>query len=134
MQNDNDLSELRAAASRLEADPFFMAWALANYQMELRANDQQLAKELDCDVDALTTLAFCRAPRVDDERLFLSDVQAIAKYVRCDWKVLAKIVRTVQSLVLLKRFNGAPEVQLLKAARDKLDGREKPVRPKPRKR
>jgi len=134
MQNDHDLSELRAAAARLAADPFFMAWALANYQMELRLNDQQLAKALECDIDALTTLALCRTPRVGDEKLFLSDVQAIAKYVRCDWKELAKIVRTVQSLVLLKRFNGTPEVQLLKAARDKLGSHKNPVKPKPRKR
>ena len=119
MQTETDLVELRAAATRLEGDSFFMASALADYRNEFRMNDQQLAKMLDCDVAALTPLAFCRTPRLDDEKVFLSEVQAIAKYVGCDWKELARVVRTMQSLATLKRFSGVPEDQLLKAARDK---------------
>lgn len=130
----SNLIELRAAAARLEGDPFFMASALADYRSEMRLTDRQLANALDCRVEALTTLALCRIPRFDDEKLFLSDVQTISKYVGCDWKELAKIVRTVQSLATLKRFTGMPEDQLLKAARDKHGDRDDSDKPKPRKR
>lgn len=119
MHLENDLNELRAAAARLEGDPFFMASVLANYRTEFRLDDKQLAKALNCKVEALTSLAFCRTPRLDDEKLFLSDLQEIARYVDCDWNELARVVRSVQSLATLKRFSGMSEVQLLKAARDK---------------
>lgn len=134
MHIESDLVELRAATARLERDPSFMASALADYRAELRLNDQQLAKALDCNVEALTSLAFCRTPRLDDEKLFLADVQAIAKYVGCDWKELARVVRTVQSLTTLKRFTGTPEDQLLKAAREKYGDHYDPDKPKSRKR
>lgn len=134
MHIENDLFELRAAAARLEGDSSFMASALAGYRAELQLNDQQLAKMLDCSVDALTSLALCRTPRLDDEKLFLSDVHAIAKYVGCDWQELAKVVRTTQSLRTLKQFIGTSEDQLLKAARDKHSDRNDPDKPKSRKR
>jgi transcriptional regulator with XRE-family HTH domain len=134
MHVDNDLVELRAAAARLEGDPLFMASTLAHYRTELRLNDQQLAKALGCNVEALTSLALCRTPRVEDEKLFLSDVQAIAKYVGCDWTELAKVIRTAQSIETLKRFTGAPTDQLLKAARDKHGDHEDPDKSKSRKR
>lgn len=134
MQTDSDIIELRALASRLEADPFFMASALAEYRSEMRLSDQQLAKSLDCSLEALTNLALCRTPRSGDERLFRSDVRGIAKYVGCDWKELARVVRTVHSLATLKQFSGMPEAQLLKAARDKRGEKDSSGKPTPRKR
>ncbi len=131
MRLESDSVELRAAATRLEGDPFFMASVLADYRTALRVNDQYIAKALGCNVEALTSLAFCRTPRLDDEKLFLSDVQAIAKYVDCDWGELARLIRTAQSISALKRLTGGAEDQLLKAARDKHDD---PDKPKPRKR
>ncbi len=131
MRLESDSVELRAAATRLEGDPFFMASVLADYRTALRVNDQYIAKALGCNVEALTSLAFCRTPRLDDEKLFLSDVQAIAKYVGCDWGELARLIRTAQSISALKRLTGGAEDQLLKAARDKHDD---PDKPKPRKR
>lgn len=134
MHVENDLVELRAAAARLEGDHFFMASILADYRTVLRLNDQQLAKVLDCNIEALMSLAFCRIPHLGDEKLFLSDVQAIAKYVGCDWKELARVIRTVQSLATLRRFTGAPEEQVLKAARDKHGADDDPHKPRSRKR
>src|SRR6266581_194839 len=140
MHADSDLIELRAAAARLEGDPFFMASVLAEYRSQMRLNDQQLAKALSCTAQALTTLALCRTPRLDDAESFLADVQTIAKYAECDWRELAKVVRTVQSLGTLKRFTGMPESQLLKAARDRVSDHKnghrskRGKRPKSRKR
>ncbi len=134
MRLESDLVELRAAAARLEGDPFFMASVIADYRTALRLNDQHIAKALDCNVEALTSLAFCRTPRLDDEKLFLSDVQAIAKYVGCDWGELARMIRTAQSVSALKRFTVGPEDQLLKAARDKHGDHDDPDKPKSRKR
>ena len=134
MRLENDLIELRAVAVRLEGDPTFMASALADCRAELGLNDQQLAKALNCNVEALVSLALCRTPRLDDEKLFLSDVQAIAKYVGCDWQELAKVGRTTQSLRTLKQFIGTSEDQLLKAARDKHGDHKDPDKPKSRKR
>lgn len=128
MPADRDQIELKAAAARLESDPFFMASILAEYRSQMRLNDQQLARNLRCASEGLINLALCRTPRLDDSRAYLADIQAIAEYVGCDWRELAKIVRTAQSLTTLKRFNGLPEQQLLKAARDK------PHSPKPGKR
>lgn len=134
MDTDKDLVELRAAIARLEGDPFFVASILANYRAEFHLSDQQIAKALNCSSQALTNLALCRTPRSGDEGLFLSDIQTIAKYVGCDWKELAKIVRTVQSLATLKRLSEAAEHQLLKAARDKRRDKNDPDKPKSRKR
>jgi hypothetical protein len=133
MSASSDQMDLQSAAARLENDPFFMAALLAEYRFQMRSDDQQLAKTLRCTVQALTKLALCRAPRLDDAKSFLADVQAIAKYAGCDWEELAKLVRTAQAFATLKRFAGLPENQLLKAARDK--PRKKPDKPaKPRKR
>lgn len=134
MHADSDLIELRAAVARLEGDPFFMASILAGYRSEMRLSDQQLAKNLVCSVEALMSLALCRAPRLEDAHLFLSDIQAIAKYAGCDWKELVRVVRTVQSLTTLRRFAGMPENQLLKAARDKQDDHSSVQKLKRRKR
>jgi hypothetical protein len=134
MRLESELVELRAAVARLEGDPFFMASVLAAYRTALRLHDRHIAKALDCNVEALTSLAFCRTPRLDDEKLFLSDIQAIAKYVRCDWGELASMIRTAQSVSTLKRFSGGPEDQLLKAARDKHGDHDDPDKPKSRKR
>lgn len=137
MRSESDSAELRTAAARLESDPFFMASVLADYRTALRLNDQHIAKALGCNVAALTSLAFCRTPRLDDEKLFLSDVHAIANYVGCDWGELARMIRTAQAVSTLKRFTRESEDQLLKAARDKHgddDNPDKPNKPKSRKR
>lgn len=131
MRSESDLVELRAAATRLERDSFFMASIFADYRTALRLNDQQIAKALDCNIADLTSLALCRTPRLNDEKLFLSDVQAIANYIGCDWGELAKIIRIARSVSTLTRYKGRPESQLLKAARDK---HEDPDKPKSRKR
>jgi hypothetical protein len=134
MHADSDQLELQAAAARLESDSFFMAAALAEYRLQMRLNSQQLAKTLRCTAEALTNLALCRAPRLDDPKSYLADIQAIAKYAVCDWRELAKVVRAAQSLAALRRFGGMPENQLLKAARDKPHRPRRARRSKSRKR
>ena len=133
MRPERDLEALRAAVARLERDSFFLASTLASYRAQFRSNDQQLAKMLSCNAEGLMSLALCRTPRLEDEKMFLMDIQKIAKYANCDWAELAKIVRTVQSLTTLKRFAGATEDQLLNAARDKLPTSDDPDKPRSRK-
>lgn len=132
MHADSDQIELQALVARLEGDPFFMASVLAEYRSQMRLNIQQLAGNLRCTGEALTNLALCRTPRLDDPKSYLADIQEIAKYAGCDWRELAKVVRTAQSLATLKRFGGMPEHQLLRAARDKPRGPRRRKRSKSR--
>lgn len=134
MHTEKELDALRVAVARLEGDSFFLASTLASYRTQFRLNDHQVAKMLSCSAEGLVSLALCRAPRLEDEKLFLADIQKIAKYAGCDWAELARIVRAVQSLTTLKQFTGATENQLLKAARDKVPKSDDPEKPRSRKR
>jgi len=135
MRPESDSVELRAAVARLEGDPFFMASVLADYRTALRLNDQHIAKALGCNVEALTSLAFCRTPSFKTMKsFFLSDVQAIANYVGL--RLGRARENDTHSAIGLdtKTVHRGGRRSVLKAARDKQGDGDNPDKPKSRKR
>lgn len=58
---------LSRAAERAEADPFFLAHALAAYRRRHGLTDEQLAARLGCSVGLLPRLGLCRRPATPAE-------------------------------------------------------------------
>jgi hypothetical protein len=110
---------LRSAIARIEGDGYFMASVLAAYRHEFQTGDSEIARLLNCGPEDLVNLALCRTPRMEDDKEFASDIQAIAQYADCDWLELAKLTRTVQSISTLRRLGEGSQKRLLKAARPK---------------
>jgi hypothetical protein len=110
---------LGKAMTRLERDDFFMASVLAAYRLEFGVSEADIARQLHCTAQDLILVGLCRRPRADDLQSFVSDLNAIAKYARCDSVELAKIARAVDAVATLRRLGGGSQQTLLKAARPK---------------
>lgn len=129
MESTSQYDALRTVANKLQSDPAFMAWLLVEYKRATGMDDRQLSAALGCSRAALLELSLCRAPRLDDDGLFVSDIQLIARHAGCNSEEIARIVRTVQSISKLRSFGTGSSDQLLKAARQRpepdLDSPEK---------
>jgi hypothetical protein len=60
--NDPQRNLLETAAARAEAEPFFLAFALAAFQRQHGIDDIALAAMLGCTREVLTQLRLCRCP------------------------------------------------------------------------
>ncbi len=79
---------LRDLANRVEADPFFSAYRLAEYALAHGGlSDVGLAARLGCPVETLVNLRLCRAPRND------ADVLTIARRFGLDPVRLTQVLR-----------------------------------------
>src|SRR5262249_59305673 len=87
-------------ANRVAADPFFLAFPLAEYARSERLDDSALAAALGCRVEDLTLLRLCRMPR-DDPAGFRADTAAIAERFGIAPAKLADAVRRGQGLARL---------------------------------
>ncbi len=108
---------------RSRKDPFFLGWALAQYQAAHGLDDQQLTEWLECSSTALDRLALCRLPD-DGKRQFREEVQRIAEFARCDADRLVSLLREVAAFSTLRGVAG--DVALLIAARDRKPSNEAP--------
>ncbi|HJZ59223.1 MAG TPA: hypothetical protein VKE74_30035 [Gemmataceae bacterium] len=105
-------------ANRVAADPFFLAFPLAEYARSERLDDSALAAALGCRVEDLTLLRLCRMPR-DDPAGFRADTAAIAERFGIAPAKLADAVRRGQGLARLRAAAPATaETGFLLAARD----------------
>lgn len=80
------MTPLDHMAARVSTDPWFLAHALAAYQIATGLTDDELAACLGCDLVGLTRLRLCRTPADAGE------VQAIAEGIGCDVGVLGEVV------------------------------------------
>jgi hypothetical protein len=123
--SDTSSRYLARAAARAEAEPFFIASALAAYRTLAGLDDRQLATWLGCPPENLPRLALCRRP--DGESVMFSDeVQRIARYVEGDPGRLAHLLRAVENLAAMQ---GAAPTGLMAAQDREQDGSNGPRSP-----
>ena len=92
---------LTVLARRVETDPYFLGYALAQYAKTENLKDDELARVLGCDVASLTRLRLCRSPR-REPALFRQDVGRIASAFKINDERLGEAVRRADALDALK--------------------------------
>ncbi len=110
-------SRVEALALRVQADPYFMAQALADYQSSEGLDEAGLATCLGCSAGELSALRLCRRPR-GEPALFRQDIERIASRFRIYAEVIAEAVRRSDALQAM-RHTGEDERGLLMVARDR---------------
>ena len=93
---DADDQQLRRAAARAAADPFFVAFALAAYRALAGLDESELAAWLGCPEQNMARLALCRRPD-GGSVMFGDEVRRIAGYAGSDAGRLAQILRAVEN-------------------------------------
>lgn len=88
-------------ARRVEADPFFLASALAEYARSEGLDSSELAAWLGCSAAILPRLALCRRPRPSP--YFQADVDRIAARFGVRPDALARVARRADVLATLRR-------------------------------
>ena len=114
------MNPLKRMADLVSRDPFFMGWALAQYQAHYSMADQALAEWLGCDTERLVRLALCRAPS-DQSRRFQADVRRVATYANCNADQLVSLLREVAVIGSLRDTPSVGKDGFLMAARDRRD-------------
>lgn len=143
-ETDNPL--LKSMAERLEDDPRFMAYALAQYRLQEGIGIEELAQSLGMKPEMMARLALCLRPDAGSPQ-FAAQVREIADYTLADEAQLANLLRQVSGLEKLAHIRqtpatvGAEEASaplmpgLLAVARDRDDAEEaqtlpdEPVKP-----
>jgi len=102
-----------------------LASLLAIYQEQEGADDQQLAKILGCDLEALPRLALCQRPRPAPH--FREDIERIASYAQVQSLQLVRVIRSAEAIEHARQTQGT---SFLMAARDHSEETtDKPVVP-----
>lgn len=143
-ETDNPL--LKSLTQRLETDPRFMAYALAQYRRQEGIEIEELAQLLGLMPEMTTRLALCLRPDARSPQ-FAEQVREIADYTLADEAQLANLLRQLSGLEKLGRIQQAPDMAdaeeesaplmpgLLAVARDRDDEEEaqkppdEPVKP-----
>lgn len=106
---------LAALARRVESDPGFLAFALADYARANGLTDSALAERLGCSPERLPAIRLCRMPRSAPSQ-FQADVDRIADAFHINAAVIAEAVRLSEALLAVRRRPG--HAGTLKAAED----------------
>jgi hypothetical protein len=106
-------------ANRAGVDPFFLAFALAEYAAGERLDEAALATALGTTPDVLPHVRLCRSPRSDADG-FREDVDRIAAKFGLNRDVLATAARHGQVVAAMRAAAAeATEAGFLLAARDR---------------
>jgi hypothetical protein len=106
-------------ASRAGVDPYFLAFALAEYAAAERLDEAALAHVLGTTPDVLPHVRLCRTPRTDADG-FREDVDRIAAKFGLNRDVLAAAARHGQVVAAMRAAAADPtEAGYLLAARDR---------------
>lgn len=119
MSREPSSKVVQRALQRAAADPFFLASALEAYRSLNGLEGTALADYLDCSMEDMTRLAFCRRP-VTDAMAFRQEVEQIATYASVSADRLAQLLREVDSLETLRK-SATTRPGFLMAARDRVD-------------
>ena len=136
-ETDNPL--LKSLAQRLETDPHFMAYALAQYRLQEGIEVEEIAQSLGMMPEMISRLAVCLRPDSLSPQ-FAEQVREIADYTLADEERLANLLRQVSGLEKLGRLQQSPAAAdaeesallmpgLLAVARDRDDEEEAPKPP-----
>lgn len=109
-------------ARRAEADPHFLAFALAEYAASEGLDEPALLVALGATPGTLASARLCRMPRADEDG-FREDVDRIAAKFALNRDLLAKAARRGQVVAKVRRgADAAPsEPGVFIAARDKTE-------------
>ncbi len=116
-------SSVARLARRVAVDPFFLAFALAEYAAVDKLDDAGLAAALGVPPDVLPAVRLCRSPRAEPAG-FREDVDRIVARFGADRGVLVTAVRHGQTVAAMRAVvapDGAAAGSLL-AARDRPAG------------
>ncbi len=106
-------------ANRAGVDPFFLAFALAEYATAERLDETALAAALGTAPDVLPHVRLCRSPRADADG-FREDVGRIAAKFGLNRDALAAVARHGQVVAAMRAAAADPtEAGYLLAARDR---------------
>lgn len=114
---------VRRLAARARVDPFFLAFALAEYAAAEGLDDAGLAAALGTDGDGLAHARLCRPPRADPDG-FRADVEQIAAAFNLDRQGLATAARFGQNVAAARAAQEAAAsaaAGAMLAARDRQD-------------
>lgn len=118
-------SSLNHAATRASRDPFFLGWWLSAYESIRQVDSAGLASHLRCSGDAITRLALCKAPLLDEADAFRRDVKRIAAFVGADAVRIAGLLKEVSAVHALQTTtSAASDRPLMMAARDRRESPE----------
>jgi len=119
-----DRKAIRRAVELAAENPFFLASALEAYRSLNGLDDTALADYLDCSLEDMIRLAFCRRPGLDPT-VFRKEVEQIAAYAPVKAERLAQLLREVESLEALQMAERGGATAsgrgFLMAARDRAD-------------
>jgi hypothetical protein len=130
---------LKSLAQRLETDPRFMAYALAQYRLQEGIEVEEIAQSLGMMPEMMARLAVCLRPDASSPQ-FAEQVREIADYTLADEGRMANLLRQVSSLEKLGRLPQSPAAAdaeesallmpgLLVVARDRDDEEEAQTAP-----
>lgn len=103
---------------RAAADPLFLGFRLAAFAAREGLDDPALAAHLGCDLDTLTLVRMCRAPRLESSPAFREDVECVAAKFGLNVAALAAAAKVLP--VAPARAAGAAEsAGAVLAARDR---------------
>lgn len=109
--------------SKIRKDDYFLGKFIAEYEALNNMSDLQLAKYLECSLDALNRLALCRMPD-DIENQFQQDVRRISEFAECNTDRLISLIREINALKALRgKQSTHADPTLLLAARDRRVGK-----------
>lgn len=119
MVGNSSNKAIQWVVKKARKDPFFLGWAISQYQKSNKMDDQELATLLQCSEENLHRLAVCRLPD-DENSAFQEHVKQIADYVSCNVDQLIRILREVSAVTTMReapRTKG--RLEYLMAARDR---------------
>jgi hypothetical protein len=107
-------------ANRVAVDPYFLAFALAEYAVAEKLDHGALAAALGTTPDVLPHVRLCRTPRADSDG-FREDVDRIAVKFGLNCDVLGAVARHGQVVAAMRAAAAADptEAGFLLAARDR---------------
>lgn len=106
-KGDTDNPLLKSMAERLEADPRFMAYALAQFRLQEGIEIEELAQSLGMMPEMMARLELCLRPDAGSPQ-FAAQVREIADYTLADEAQLANLLRQVSGLEKLGRIQQTP--------------------------
>ena len=124
----SDKTPLEWVAERSEADPFYMASALAAYRQSEGINVLAMAETLDCAPASLLLLALCRKPGAVGEGEFAADVAHLVRRFGLNRAALVRVLRQEKFLLAAAvplaavTFRTNTLAPMLLAAQDRLGG------------
>lgn len=121
MNESSQSDSIARFVSRTKDDPLFVGHSLRAFAAARDLDEAHIAAFLGCGQGAISRLAMCRQPSVNEET-YQQDIEQIAAFVGCDSSRLQQLLRETMGISVLRESTASvrDNVTLL-AARDRQD-------------